>query len=63
MHKMCLLLLWESERRKNNCYLGLGGKNDLFLFLKKDKYLIRLAFAQEAHALLKEPQNNRRLTE
>ena len=21
MHKMCLLLLWKSERRKNNCYL------------------------------------------
>ena len=56
---MCLLLLWKSERRKNNCYLVFGDKNDVFLFFKKDKYLTRLAFAQEAHASLKEPQNNR----
>ena len=61
MHKMCLLLLWESERRKNNCYLGFGDKNDVFIFFKKNKYLTRLALAQETHALLKKPQNNRRL--
>ena len=60
---MCLLLLWESERRKDNCYLGFGDKNDLFLFLKKDKYLIRLAFARDTHASLKEPQNNRKRPE
>ena len=24
---MCLLLLWKSERRKNNCYLVFGDKN------------------------------------
>ena len=59
MHKMCLLLLWKSERRKNNCYLVFGDKNDVFLFSKKIWYLTRLAFAQEAHASLKEPQNNR----
>ena len=63
MRKKCLLLLRKSERRKNNCYLVFGDKNDVFLFLKNDKYLTRLAFAQEAHASLKEPQNNRRLTE
>ena len=56
---MCLLLLWKSERRKNNCYLVFADKNDVFLFFKKDKYLTGLAFAQEAHASLKEPQNNR----
>ena len=27
MHKICLLLLWKSERRKNNCYLVFGDKN------------------------------------
>ena len=63
MHKMCLLRLWKSERRKNNCYLVLGDKKDVFLFFKKDKYLTRLAFAREVHASLKEPQNNRRNTE
>ena len=47
---MCLLLLWKSERRKNNCYLVFGDKNELFLFFKKDKYQTRLSFAQEAHA-------------
>ena len=54
MRKKCLLLLWKSERRKNNCYLVFGDKNDVFLFFKNDKYLTRLAFAQEAHASLKE---------
>ena len=63
MNKMCLLLLWKSQRRKNNCYLVSDDKNDVFLFFKKDKYVTRLAFTQEAHASLKEPQNNRRLTE
>ena len=53
----------ESERRKNNCYLAFGDKNDVFLFFKNVEYLTRLTFAQEAHALLKGPQNNRRLTE
>ena len=56
---MRLLLLWKSERRKTNCYLVFGDKNDEFLFFKNNIYLILLAFAQEAHALLKEPQNNR----
>ena len=61
MRKMCLLLLWKSERRKNNCYLVFADKNDVFLFFLNVKYLTRLTFAQEAHALLKEPrQNNRR---
>ena len=63
MRKKCLLLLWKSKRRKNNCYLVFGDKNDVFLFFKNDKYWTRLAFAQEAHASLKERQNNRRLTE
>ena len=62
MHKMCLLLLWKSERRKNNCYPVFGDKNELFLFFKKDKYQTLLAFAQEAHATLTEPQSNRKLT-
>ena len=53
----------ESEKRKNNCYLVFRDKNDVLLFFKNVKYLTRLAFAQEAHAFLKEPQNNRRLTE
>ena len=60
---MCLLLLWKSGGRKNNCYLVFGDKIDFFLFFKNDKYLTRLASAQEAHASLKEPQNNRRLTD
>ena len=60
---MCLLRLWKSEKRKNNCYLAFGDKNDVFPFFKKDKCLTRLAFAQEAHVSLKEPQNNRRLKE
>ena len=63
MRKMCLLLLWKSERRNNNWYLVFGDENDVFLFFKNGKYLTRLAFAQEAHASLKEPQNNKRLTE
>ena len=63
MRKKCLLLLWKSERRKNDCYLVFGDKSDVFLFFKDDKYLTRLAFTQEAHALLKERQNNRRVTE
>ena len=54
MRKMCLLLLSKSERRNNNRYLVFGDKNDVFLFFKNDKYLTRLAFAQEAHASLKE---------
>ena len=65
MNKICLLLLWKSERRKNNCYLVFGDKNsenEEILSFKQNKYETRLAFAQEAHALLKEPQNNRRLT-
>ena len=37
MHKKRLLLLWKSERRKNNCYLVFGDKNEVFLFFKKDK--------------------------
>ena len=53
----------KSERRKNNCYLVFGNKNDVFPFFKKEKYLARLGFAQEARVSLKEPQNNRRLTE
>ena len=44
----------ESERRKNNCYLVFGDKNDVFLFFKNVEYLTRLTFAQEGHALLKE---------
>ena len=40
------------ERRKNNFYLVFADKNGVFLF-----------FAQEAHVPLKEPQNNRRLSE
>ena len=63
MREMCLLLLWKSERRNNNWYLVFGDENEVFLFFKNDKYLTRLAFAQETHASLKEPQNNRRLTE
>ena len=63
MRKMCLLLLSKSERRNNNWCPVFGDKNEVFLFLKNDKYLTRLAFAQEAHTLLKEPQNNRTLTE
>ena len=63
MHKICLLQLWKSEIRKNNCYLVFGDKNEVFLFFKKDKYWTRLAFAQEAHASLKGPQNDKRLTE
>ena len=31
MHQMCLLLLWKSERRKNNCYLVFADKNEVFL--------------------------------
>ena len=54
MRKMCLLLLWKSERRNNNWYLVFGNKNDVFVFFKNDKYLTRLVFAQEAHASLKE---------
>ena len=41
MHKMCLLLLWKSERRKNNCYLVFGDKNiknEEFLFPKQNEY-------------------------
>ena len=41
MHKMCLLLLWKSERRKNNCYLVFGDKNiknEEFPFFKQNKY-------------------------
>ena len=53
----------ESEGRKNNWYIVFGDKKDVFLFFKTVKYLTWLTFAQEAHALLKEPQNNRRLTE
>ena len=37
MHKMCLLLLWKSERRKNNSYLVFGEKhikNEEFLFFQ-----------------------------
>ena len=63
MRKMCLLLLWKSERRNNNWYLVFGNKNEVFLFFKNGKYLTRVGFAQEAHASLKEPQNNKRLTE
>ena len=63
MRKKCLLLLWKSERRRNNCYLVFGDKNDVFLFFKNDKYLTRLAFAQEAHALLKERQEACRVIE
>ena len=63
MREMCLLLLWKSERRNNNWYLVFGDENEVFLFFKNDKYLTLLTFAQEAHASLKEPQNNRRLTE
>ena len=59
---MCLLLLWKSGRRKNNCYLVFGDKNEVSLFFKKDKYSTRLACAQEAHVSLMEPQNNRKLT-
>ena len=54
MRKKCWLLLGKSERRKNDCYLVFGDKNEVFLFFKNDKYLTRLAFAQEAHASLKE---------
>ena len=43
--------------------LTFGDKNDVFLFFKTVKYLTRLTFSQKAHALLEEPQNNRRLTE
>ena len=60
---MCLLLLWKSERRKSNCYLFFGDNNEVFLFSKTDKYSTQLDFAQDAYAPLKEPQNNRRLTE
>ena len=38
------------ERRKNNFYLVFAVKNEV-------------AFAQEAHVPIKEPQNNRRLSE
>ena len=61
---MCLLLLLKSERRKNNCYLVFADKNEVFLFSKGINIKhVRLAFAQEAHIPLKEPQNNRRLSE
>ena len=33
-HKMVFLLLWKSERRKNNCYLVFADKNEVFLFSK-----------------------------
>ena len=56
---MCLLLLMKSERSKNNCYLVFGDKNNVFLFFKNDKFLTRLALAQEDHASLKGPKNNR----
>ena len=59
---MSLLLLWKSERRKSNRYLVFGDNKEVFLFFKKDEYQTRLEFAQDAHAPLKEPQNNRRLT-
>ena len=41
MHKICLLLLWKSEWRKNNCFLVLGDKNiqnEEFLFFKQNRY-------------------------
>ena len=60
---MFLILLWKSERRKNNCYRVFGDENNVLFFFKKDKYLTGSAFAQEAHASLREPQNNRRLTD
>ena len=63
MRKKCLLLLWKSERRRNNCYLVFGDKNYVFLFFKNDKYFTRLAFAQEAHLLLKERQEACRVIE
>ena len=49
----------ESERRKSNCYLVFDDKNDVFLFFINVKYLTPLTFAQEAHALLKEPRENK----
>ena len=67
MHIVCLLLLWKRERRKNNCYLVFGDKNienEEFLISKKINVKHGWpAFAQEAHAPLKEAQNNRRLAE
>ena len=63
MHKVYLLPLWKSDRRTNNCYLVFGDKKEVFPFFKEDKYQTRLAFAQDTHAPLKEPQNNRRVTE
>ena len=35
LHKIVLLPLWKSERRKNNCYLVFGDKNEVFLFFEK----------------------------
>ena len=32
---MCLLLLWKSERRKNNCYLVFGDKTKCLFFKKR----------------------------
>ena len=40
MHKMCLLLLWKSERRKNNCYLVFGDKNEVFLYSNQRKTIV-----------------------
>ena len=36
MHKICLLPLWKSERRTNNCYVVFGDKNEVFPFFKED---------------------------
>ena len=44
---MCLLLLWKSERRKNNCPLVFGDKkvkNEEFIFFKQNKILNTVGF-------------------
>ena len=41
---------------------GFWREKEVFLFFEKDKSGTRLAIAQKAHALFKEPQNNRELT-
>ena len=42
MHKICLLLLWKSEWRKNNCFLVLGDKN-----IQNEEFLFFLLWKSE----------------
>ena len=58
-----MFLLPKTQRVKDSRYLdGFWREKEVFLFFEKDKSETRLAIAQKAHALFKEPQNNRELT-